>query len=50
MFQDRPLRHEMHYAFGAGLKFRDFQVDAGVDLSERLNTFSLSAVFYLGRD
>lgn len=45
-----PGQDEIHYALGGGLKFRSFQIDAGVDLSERLNTLSISGVFYLGRD
>jgi long-chain fatty acid transport protein len=36
---------EMHFAAGAGLVFQEnFQVDLAVDLSERIDTFSLSAV------
>jgi len=45
-----PGDDALHYAIGAGLKYRDVQFDAAIDLSDRLDTFSLSAVFYLGRD
>ena len=45
-----PGDDELHYALGVGLKFRDFQIDAAADLSDRLDTFSLSAVYYFGKD
>jgi hypothetical protein len=38
---------EIHYAAGLGLAFESFQLDVGVDLSDRSNTVSVSAVFSL---
>ena len=45
-----PGDDELHYSLGLGLKFRDIQLDAAFDTSDRIDTFSLSAVFYFGRD
>jgi long-subunit fatty acid transport protein len=45
-----PGDDELHYALGLGMKLRDFQLDAAVDLSDRIDSFSLSTVFYFGRD
>ena len=45
-----PGDDELHWSLGAGFKFRDFQLDAAMDISDRIDTFSLSTVFYLGRD
>lgn len=36
---------EMHFAVGAGIAFRRFQIDVGVDLSDRVNTASISAIY-----
>ena len=36
---------QMHYTAGAGVAFQSFQADLGVDLSDRVNTVSLSAVY-----
>lgn len=40
---------ELHYAAGFGLRFRRFQIDAGIDISDRVNTISISSVYYFGR-
>jgi long-subunit fatty acid transport protein len=46
---DRAILHpgddEFHFAFGAGLAVERFQIDFGLDLSDQLNTASLSAIF-----
>jgi len=36
---------EMHYSLGIGLAFKRFQIDAAVDLSERVDTVSISGIF-----
>ncbi len=36
---------EVHYSLGIGLAFKRFQIDAAVDLSERVDTFSISGIF-----
>ncbi len=36
---------EMHYAAGLGLAFESFQLDVAIDLAERVNALSLSAVY-----
>ena len=36
---------EIHYSAGFGWAFEKFQIDAAVDLSDRVDTFSLSSVF-----
>ena len=36
---------EMHYAAGVGLAFKRFQIDFGVDLSDRADTASVSAIY-----
>jgi len=36
---------EWHYSAGLGIAARRFQVDFAVDLADRLNTFSLSAIY-----
>ena len=38
---------EMHYATGVGLAFETFQLDVGIDISDRADTLSISAVFSL---
>jgi len=40
---------QFHYAAGFGLRFRRFQLDAGLDLSETSDTLSVSSVYYFGR-
>jgi long-subunit fatty acid transport protein len=40
---------QLHYAAGIGLRFRRFQLDVGLDLSDTSDTFSLSSVYYFGR-
>lgn len=39
-----PGEDEMHYAFGAGIAYETFQLDLGVDLSDLVDTASLSAI------
>lgn len=42
----RPGDDIVHYTFGVGISIGEhFQIDAGIDLSERVDTGSLSAVF-----
>ena len=36
---------EWHYALGAGVAFARFQVDLAADLSERVDTWSLSGIW-----
>jgi opacity protein-like surface antigen len=36
---------EMHYAAGLGMAMRNFQIDIGVDLADRVDTVSLSAIY-----
>jgi hypothetical protein len=36
---------EWHYTAGLGLATRRFQVDLAADLSDRVNTISLSAIY-----
>lgn len=36
---------EMHYAAGLGLAFQSFQIDVGVDLADRVDTVSVSAIY-----
>ena len=36
---------EMHFAVGLGLAFTRFQVDIAVDLSDTVDTASLSAIY-----
>jgi long-chain fatty acid transport protein len=38
---------EWHFSTGLGITFSRFQIDGGVDLSPRVNTISVSAVFFL---
>jgi hypothetical protein len=38
---------EMHYATGLGLAFEDFQIDFGIDLADRVDTLSISAIYNL---
>jgi long-subunit fatty acid transport protein len=39
--------NEVHFAAGLGLAFSRFRIDGAFDLSPRINTFSISSVFYL---
>jgi long-chain fatty acid transport protein len=41
----RPGANAFHVAPGVGLTFDKFQIDAALDVSTRINTFSLSTVF-----
>lgn len=36
---------EMHYAVGLGFAFEGFQIDLGIDLADRVDTASLSAIY-----
>ena len=40
-----PGEDEIHLAFGLGLAFESFQLDLGVDLSDHVDTASLSAIY-----
>ena len=35
---------EIHYSAGLGMAFESFQIDAAIDISDRVDTFSLSGV------
>jgi len=39
---------ELHFTAGVGYVFKRFQIDAAVDLSQAVDTLSLSAIFRLG--
>jgi long-subunit fatty acid transport protein len=41
----QPGEDRVHWAIGLGLAFRSFQVDAAVDFSDLVDTFSLSAIW-----
>jgi hypothetical protein len=41
----RPGKHEVHFALGAGIAVQRFQLDFGMDLSDQMNTASLTAIF-----
>ncbi len=41
----RPGSDELHLALGLGLAWRDFQVDVGIDVSDFVDTASLSAIY-----
>ncbi len=43
----QPGADEIHFSAGVGVAFRKFQIDFGVDLSDSVNTVSLSAIFSL---
>ena len=43
-----PAEDEMHLAAGLGAAFRRLQVDLGIDLSERIDTVSLSLIYSFG--
>jgi long-subunit fatty acid transport protein len=36
---------EMHYSLGVGLAFKRFQIDAAIDLSDRVDTVSISGIY-----
>lgn len=36
---------EIHYAVGLGLAFEGFQIDVGIDLADRVDTTSISAIY-----
>ncbi len=36
---------ELHFAIGLGIAFAPFQLDVGLDLSELVDTLSVSAIF-----
>lgn len=40
-----PGEDELHVAVGVGLAFKTFQVDAGVDFSDLVDTGSLSVIY-----
>jgi long-subunit fatty acid transport protein len=40
-----PGADELHYAAGFGVAFKRFQLDLGIDLSERVDTASISAIY-----
>jgi len=40
-----PGKDQVHFTFGAGVAFRSFQVDVGVDLADRVNAFSVSGIY-----
>jgi hypothetical protein len=48
-FIDRALQppgeDQVHFTFGAGLAFGSFQIDFGVDLADRVDVFSASAIY-----
>ena len=41
----RPGDDQVHYSVGFGMAFRKFQIDVGVDLSDLVDTASLSAIY-----
>lgn len=40
-----PGEDQVHFTFGAGLAFGSFQIDVGVDLADRVDVFSASAIY-----
>jgi long-subunit fatty acid transport protein len=44
-----PGEDELHWAAGFGAALRRVQIDFGVDLSQRIDTFSLSIIYSFGR-
>lgn len=40
-----PGADELHYSAGFGVAFKRFQLDLGIDLSERIDTASISAIY-----
>jgi hypothetical protein len=41
----QPGDDEVHAAVGVGLAFKSFQIDLAADFSDRVDTFSLSAIY-----
>jgi hypothetical protein len=41
----QPGEDEFHVAPGVGFAFQKFQIDAALDVSQRVNTVSFSTVF-----
>ena len=41
----RPGEDQLHYALGLGIAFENFQIDAALDLSDTVNTASLSLIY-----
>ena len=41
----RPGEDQLHYALGLGIAFENFQIDGALDLSDTVNTASLSIIF-----
>ena len=41
----QPGEDEVHVAVGLGLAFRSFQIDLAADISDLVDTFSLSAIY-----
>ena len=41
----QPGDDEIHFAFGLGIALESFQIDLAADLSERVSTLSLSAIY-----
>ena len=41
----QPGEDEVHLALGLGVAFTSFQIDLAADFSDRVNTFSLSAIY-----
>jgi hypothetical protein len=41
---------ELHASAGFGIRLRSFQLDLGVDISERVSTVALSGIIWLGKD
>jgi hypothetical protein len=41
----RPGEDQLHYALGLGLAFKNFQLDAAVDLPDTVDTASLSLIY-----
>jgi len=41
----RPGEDQLHYALGLGLAFKNFQIDAALDLSDIVNTASLTVIY-----
>ena len=40
-----PGDDQVHVTFGAGVAFRSFQIDVGVDLADQVNSFSVSGIY-----
>lgn len=44
-----PGADQIHLAAGVGLRYRAFQLDAGLDIADTITTLSVAAVYYFGR-